>query len=129
MSFVHGKNTTFSIDDSSGSPQDISDYANNIDFPLSADVAEVTGFGDDSKEYIPGLKGATISMDLSWDAAVDAILWGIVGKTGTFSYSPDGGTTTYSGECICTAYTPASAVNDAVKGSASFQVTGDVSRA
>lgn len=128
--FKHGKNTTFSIDDSGGTPRDISEYLNNVNFNPTADTAEVTPFGVDSKGYVPGLKDAQITADVLWDATVDGYLWGILGgDAGTFSYSPDGGTTTYSGECLCTAYSPGSSVSDAVKGSVSFQVTGDVSRA
>ena len=128
MGFVHGKETTFSIDNSAGTPVDMTSYCNSVSFPMDADTAEVSAFGDDSKAYIPGLKGANITIELSWDKTADATLYGIVGKEGTFSYSPDDGTTTYSGECICTGYTPASAVNSAITGSASFIVTGDVSR-
>ena len=129
MSFVHGKNSTFKIDDSGDTLRDISTYVHEASDNFTADVAEVTGFGKDSKEYIAGLKDGTISLSLNWDAIVDGYLFGIVGVEGDFEYSPDGGTITYSGKCICTAYTPASAVNDNIKGSASFQITGDVSRA
>lgn len=129
MAFVHGKESTFSVDNAADSLTDISAYVSNLNFGRSAEVAEVSAFGDDSKAYISGLKDGQITMDVSWDATVDALLEGILGgDAGDFSYSPDGGTTTYTGDCILIAYTPASAVNDAVKGSATFQITGDVSR-
>jgi hypothetical protein len=126
--FVHGKNTEFSIDDSAGTLRDISDVVNGVNFSPTADTAEVSAFQANSKGYVPGLKDCTFSIEFSWDATVDGYLFGILGKIGSFDYSPDG-TIHYTGEAICTAYTPASAVNDAVKGSASFQVNGDVSRA
>jgi hypothetical protein len=130
MAFVHSKSSTFSIDDSGGTPRDISAYVNNVQFNPSASTADVTALSDTSKAFIAGLKDCTISIEISWDATVDEYLWGILGAAaGTFSYSPDGGTTTYSGECFCTSYTPASAVDNSVKGSATFQVTGTVSRA
>ena len=127
---IHGKNTTFSIDNSAGSPTDISTYCDNVDFPgLSADTAEVSTFTATSKSYVAGLLGGTISISGPWDAVADAILAGIVGKTGTFAYVPGGSTITYSGEAICTAYQVSSALSGAVTFSASFQVTGDVGRA
>jgi hypothetical protein len=84
MAFVHGKTAVFKIDNSGGSLQDISAYCDNVDFPLTSDTAEVTTFGDASKEYIAGLKDATVSISGSWDATADAILAGIVGVAGTF---------------------------------------------
>ena len=129
MAFVHGKNSTFSIDDSGGVVRNISAYLSNINFSPSADTAEVTGFGDANKKYIPGLKDGQITADVTWDSVVDGYLYGILGAAeGDFDYSPDG-TIHYTGKCICTAYNPASAVNDAVKGSVTFQITGAAGRA
>jgi len=126
---IHGKDTTFSIDNSAGSPTDISEYCNNVDFPgLNADVAETTGFTAGSKSFVPGLKNGTFSISGAWDAVVDAVLAGIVGKEGTFSYVPAGGTVTYAGEAICTAYQVSSPIGGAATFSASFQITGDVER-
>jgi hypothetical protein len=126
----HGKNTEISLDNASGVPTDISQYCDNVDFPgLNADTAEVTTFGSDSKEYVPGLKGGTFSISGPFDETVDAVLAGIVGKEGSFSYVPGGGTVTYSGEAICTGYNIQSGIGGAVTYSANFQITGDVGRA
>ena len=129
MAFVHGKNSTFKLDTSGGVLTDLTEYISNVNFPLSADTAEVTTFGSNSKKYIAGLKDCQFTVDFVWDATLDGYFFALLGApAGTFEYSPDGGTTEYSGEAILTAYNPASATNDAVKGSATFQVTGDVSR-
>lgn len=129
MAFVHGKAATFSVDDSGGTPRNISTYLSNINFNPTADTAEVSSFGDTNKKYIPGLKDGQITADVNWDATVDGYLYGILGGAeGDFDYSPDG-TIHYTGKCICTAYNPASAVNDAIKGSVTFQITGPVGRA
>lgn len=126
---LHGKDTTFSIDNSAAAPTDISEYCDSVDFPaLSADTEEVSTFGATSKSYIAGLLGGTISISGPWDATPDAVLFGIVGKTGTFSYKPGGGVVTYSGECICTSYQISSPMGK-VTFSASFTITGDVGRA
>jgi hypothetical protein len=131
MAFVHGKTAEFQIDNSGGSLTDISAYCDNVDFPLTADTAEVTTFGDASKEYIGGLKDATISISGSWDATADGVLAGIIGLTGSFQYGPagtTGGNIKYTGECICTSYNVTAPVGDKVSFSAEFQVTGDVTR-
>jgi len=131
MAFVHGKTAEFQIDNSGGSLTDISAYCDNVDFPLTADTAEVTTFGDASKEYIGGLKDATISISGSWDATADGVLAGIIGLAGSFQYGPagtTGGNIKYTGECICTSYNVTAPVGDKVSFSAEFQVTGDVTR-
>lgn len=131
MPFVHGKTADFRIDNSGGSLTDISAYCDNVDFPLTADTAEVTTFGDSSKEYIAGLKDATISISGSWDATADGVLAPIVGVAGSFQYGPagtTGGNIKFTGECICTGYTVTAPVGDKVSFSAEFQVTGAVTR-
>lgn len=132
MPFVHGKSADFRIDNSGGSLTDISAYCDSVDFPITADTAEVTTFGDSSKEYVVGLKDATISISGSWDATADAVLAAIVGgAAGSFQYGPAGSTATnikYTGECICTSYQVNAPVGDKVTFSAEFQVTGNVTR-
>lgn len=131
MPFVHGKSAVFKIDDSGGVLRDISAYCDNIDFPLTADTAEVTTFGDSSKEYVAGLKDATISISGSWDATADGYLAGIQAAIGTFEYGPAGsagGAVKYTGECICTGYNVTAPVGDKVSFSAEFQVSGAVTR-
>lgn len=131
MAFVHGKTAVFKIDNSGGSLQDISSYCDSIDFPQTADTAEVSTFGVSSKAYVAGLKDSTISISGSWDSAADAILAAIVGLTGTFEYGPAGSTAglvKFTGEAICTSYSTSAPVGDKVSFSAEFQVTGNVTR-
>jgi hypothetical protein len=133
MPFVHGKTAVFKVDNSAGSLQDISAYCDNVDFPITADTAEVTVFSNSSKAYVAGLKDATISISGSWDSAADAILAGIVGlsSTSTFEYGPagsTGGLVKFTGECLCTSYNVTAPVGDKVSFSAEFQVTGNVTR-
>ena len=130
MAFVHGKTAVFKIDNSAGSLQDISAYCDSVDFPMTMDTAEVTTFGDSSKEYLAGLKDATISISGSWDATADAILAALT-TAGTFEYGPAGsasGAVKYTGEAILTGYTVNAPVGDKVSFSAEFQVTGAVTR-
>ena len=129
MPFVHSKNSKFLLDTSGGTLTDLSTYVNNVNLPLNVDTAEVSTFGSNSKQYVVGLKDCQFTVELNYDSVVDGYFFALLGApAGTFNYKPDG-TINYSGEAFLVAYTPASAVNDAVKGSATFQVTGDVGRA
>jgi hypothetical protein len=129
MAFTHGKNSDFLLDTSAGALTDLTAYVHNVNFPISADTADVSTFGTSSKQYVVGLKDCQFTVELNYDATVDGYLFALLGAAaGTFNYKPDG-TIVYSGEAFLINYTPASAISDAVKGSATFQVTGDVGRA
>lgn len=133
MPFVHGRTTDFRIDNSGGVLTDISAYCDNVDFPQVVETAETTTFGDASKDYIVGLRDATISIGGKWDAVLDAVLAPILGQAASvsFQYGPAGSTLTnikYTGECFCTSYQVTGAVGDVVTFSAEFQVTGAVTR-
>lgn len=138
MPFVHGKVSVFKLDNSAGSLQDLSAYCDSVDFPQTLETAEVTTFGDNAKEYIVGLADSTLSVSGSWDPTLDAHMSGVLAAmaagtqtTATFEYGPEGSAATkvkYTGECIITSYSGASAVADKVTFSAEFQVTGAVTR-
>ena len=133
MAFVHGSDSSFKLDNGSGSLTDISTYVNNVDFPETADVAETTTLGSSNKSYIVGLKDATISLSGLWDATADAIFGAVVGQSATlsFEYSPEGtasGKVNYTREAIMTNYSIGSPVGDVVGYSADLQVSGAVTR-
>ena len=107
MAFVHGKDSKFKLDNSSGSLTDISSYVNNVDFPETADVAETSALGSSNKSFVVGLKDATIGLTGLWDSTADAIFGAVVGQSATlsFEYSPEGtasGKVKYTGEAIMT---------------------------
>ena len=97
--------------------------------------------GDDAHEFLAdGLKNATFSATFKGDyaaAAVDDTLATIYDATSTVTFAllPNGGTPStsnpeYSGACILTDYTPITgSVGDLATTPASFQVSGDVTRA
>lgn len=133
MAFVHGKNTVFKVDNSSGSLTDISSYVSDVSLARSVDTAETTTFGASDKTYIVGLRDANFSVSGKWDATVDAHLNGILGQSSTvsFEYGPEGstaGNTKFTGEAILTGFDRSSTVSDAATFSANFQVTGAVTR-
>lgn len=131
--FRHGKAAVFKIDDSGGTLRDISNTLNSVSFPREAEVLETTSFGSSDRTYIVGFKNGTISIEGSFDATYDGYLAGILGQTATvsFEYGPEGSTSTYTkytGECILTSYETSAGVGDVVNFSASFQISGAVTR-
>lgn len=130
--FRHGKNTSFKIDNSGGTPVDISDTLNSVSFPRDAEVVETTSFGSNDRTYIVGFQNGTFSVDGTFDATTDGVLAGILGAgEGTFEYGPEGTASTrikYTGEAILTSLEVSGGVGDAVSYSAAFQISGAVTR-
>ncbi len=130
--FVHGKSTFFSLDDTSGSVRTISDVLDNVDFPETIETAETTAFGASAKSYIVGLTDATISLSGKWDATVDGyIAGGAEPASRSFVYGPAGngaGNIKYTGEAIVTGYSVSNPVGDVVTFSLDLQVTGAITR-
>jgi len=130
--FVHGKSADFSIDDTGGTPRNISNTLTSVDLSESTETGETTAFGSSSKSYVVGLEDATISISGIFDATVDSYLKGgaepasrtfIVGPAGS-----TGGNVKYTGECIMTSYAISPPVGDTVTFSADFQCTGAITR-
>ncbi len=134
MAAVHGKNTYFNLDTQAGSPTDLSAYCDNLDFSQALDTAETTVFGNSAKAYIAGLQDGTFSVSGPFDPTLDAHMTAIMAShpaSLTFIYGPQGSTggqRRYTGECILTDYSPGSPVGDKASFSASFQITGTVTR-
>ena len=129
--FVHGKATNFSLDDTGGTSRDISDTLTSVDFPETIDTAETTAFGATSKSYIVGLRDATISVSGLWDATIDGYIIGTEPATRTFIFGPAGSTSgyvKYTGECILTNYAVSNPVGDVVTYSLDLQCTAGVTR-
>jgi hypothetical protein len=132
-SFKHGKNTVFKLDNSGGSLTDISNVLNNVDFPRETEILETTSFGSGYRTYVVGFQNATVSIEGTWDATVDAHLAGVLGQDATlsFEYGPEGSTTgaiKYTGEAYLTKYDTKGAVGEVVSFSAELQVSGAVTR-
>lgn len=135
MAFGHGSKGVFKITDSGAALRDISSFVTNVQFPHEADVAEVSVLGNVAKQFVVGLKNGTFSVDGNYDVTVDGYLIGILGLAGSpgqaFEYDPAGtgtGMPKYTGNAILTAYNISTSVSDAQKWTATFQITGDVTR-
>lgn len=131
MAKYHGKAGFFSID-----AADLSAYITDISLEEPIDTAETTTMGQDAKTYVEGMSDATIAISGVWDDTAatgpDAILSGLK-TTGAnaFVYGPSGDTTgmvEYTGNAILTNYARTTPVADVVSFTASFQVTGPVTR-
>lgn len=133
MAFVHGKSTTFTIQDSSGTERDISAFCTSVTFSQEGETSEVTVFTKSSKDYLAGLKDATVSIEGKYDSVVDGYLNGILGHATlkTFKFGPEGNATgkiQYTGSCICTSFEADSPLDDAAGFSSEFQVSGAITR-
>jgi hypothetical protein len=90
--------------------------ANSVSIDYSAAAQDDTAFGDTTKSSIGGLKDWTIKVDINQDyanAAVDSILFPLVGTTVSFEIRPTSsavGTSNpkYTGTGLITAYNPIS---------------------
>jgi hypothetical protein len=127
MSAVHGSNSYVSIDG-----DDVSVYLDTATLDKMVETAEVTAFGDDDKEYIPGLRDSTISGGGHWDATGDgfvadwddgAVVAVIVGPAGSAS-----GMVEYTFNAILTSYNVDMPVGGRVGFSFSLQRTGATGR-
>ena len=129
--FAHGKCAVFKINDGS-TLRDISDVVNSSALSRSAETAEVTALGNNSKAYIPGLKDATISIEGMADVTTSGYLNGVLGVSTAWEFYPAGtaaGQVKYSGNGILTSLETSAEVGGAVSISGEVQVTGDVTRA
>lgn len=131
--FRHGKNTVFKLDNAGGTLTDISTVLNSVSFPRETEILETTSFGSSYRTYVVGFQNATISIEGSYDATVDAHLAGVLGQDATlsFEYGPEGSTAgqvKYTGEAYLTSFETSGGVGDIVSFSAELQVSGAVTR-
>lgn len=136
MTFVHGKDIAFSLDDAAGTLRNVKIYLNQVSgLPGGRALSEVTAFGDQGTRNIPGLSNVTFSiaghLDRTASTGIGIVLEGLrtATATATFEYGPEGGATgklKYSGECWLTEFTIDAAVAEKVPVAATFQVDGVV---
>lgn len=136
MAFTAGKGYKVKI----GS-DDVSAYLTNVSQPLTKDALETTTMGDSARDYIEGLRNATISLSGRWDGggatAIDGVLHTAYANSSlvTFSLNPTGTATFsasapgYTGSMIVTNYEHSAAFDGVVSFSATLQVSGAVTRA
>lgn len=136
MSFVHGKDIAFQLDDAAGTLRNIKIYLNQVSgLPGGRGLSETTAFGDQGTRNIPGLATVTFSisghLDRTATTGVGIVLEGLrtASATSSFEYGPEGNASTklkYTGECWLTEFTIDAAVADRVPVAATFAVDGVV---
>ena len=138
MATPHGKKSGFAIENASTSLTNLGAFVASVDFPRTVDTAEVTGFNstNNTKKYVPGNADATVSIEGPWDrATVDATLSGILSAEKELRVWP-GGTTVatgtnfvqYKANAVMTGYNVTAGVDNAVRYTADFQLTGTITR-
>lgn len=140
MAKIHGKKAKFWLVDHGGTERDLSNYLNSIDFPMTGDTAETSGFGDEDKTFVVGLKSRTIrgaGLNSYSNNEPDHVLAALVGggangtATPVFKWAPGGSATGlvyYTGSCIITNYSPGAQIGAAQAFTFDAQVTGSVTR-
>ena len=137
--FYHGRNTFFTIADSSGTVYNLSPVLKQVNFPVTLDTPETTAFGSTTKSYVVGIKDAKFSCSGMYAPSADNVLQGIFGfaTARAFQYGPQGPDTAsggadanirYIGSAFLTNYSVTGAVGDMVGFSCDFQVSGTVTR-
>lgn len=130
MSLIHGKKTVFTVDGT-----DLSAYTNTSEFGKTTDTHDTSAYGDDAKEYSPGLNDATFTCGGHYDSTAStgprAKLNSVYAGNAAVALlrQPEGaggGLPQDSFNAILTSYVETNPVGDYIMWSADFQVTGDV---
>jgi len=137
MSFYHGKNQTFKLDNAAGTLQTLTTYVDGVDLDTGVDMGETTTANAEDKTFVSGQAEHDLSITGKWDDTTttgpDAILQGLAGNetSSTFEWGPGGSTTgkvKYTGECFMTGYKRSAPVGGVVTYTADFKITGAVTR-
>ncbi|WWT39951.1 hypothetical protein [Microcystis phage Mae-JY09] len=119
--FTHGKAARVFMED-----LNLSDYMRSVSVPAEADVAESSTFGADWKQYVVGLRDATISgegiFDVTEDAAlIDSITVGGRSKWQVYFAGDAVGSPGRGLDCDTTGYEPSADIGDVVMWSVEAQ--------
>lgn len=132
MAFRHGKNGDVSVDGTS-----LTAFCDSQSLSISNDTSETTVFGLAWKTFLEGMASGQFEIGGNYDPTTttgpaDKLFNLIGGGAVTVILYPggnDAGQLSYSASAILTAYNETAGVADAVKFTASFQVTGAVTQA
>lgn len=115
----------------------ISDHANKVELPITAEALETTAFGATYKSRVGGLKDGMVNITLFNDfsaSQLDSIMWPLIGLVKTFAVRTTSASTSstnpaYTGSLLITGWTPLSgSVGQLVAVDMSYPTSGSVSR-
>lgn len=128
MAFVHGKGSKVTI-----GGDDLSAFANNVEFSRGADTHDVTTFGKNSKVFAGGLKEGTCTVEGVYDNTADtgpgAVLRPLLGTEAVLIWQPEGtgtGKPTFTVDAVVSSYVETAPVADMVTWSCELQLSDDV---
>lgn len=137
MAFEHGKNAKFHLDITGGTLTDFSESLDNVNFSAQKELADVTSFGDNDREFIVGLRNASFDISGHFDDESDHVTNQVLAlythdsnTNYSFEYGPGGssaGDIKITGDCIVTGLQISSNVGDKVSFNFTAQVTGGIS--
>ena len=127
MAFQHGKNAYLSIDGN-----DVTAYCDTQSMDRAIALAETTVFGNDDATSIAGVRTHTIQIGGPWDPTMDGYMVAADdGSSVAFVLGPEGNTSgdyQYSGSAFISNYNWQATPGGRVGWSASFTVSGAVTR-
>lgn len=107
-----------------------SSFASAYEVAQGVDPVDISGFGEGSKNYTPGMQTAKITADMFWDKAANSVHAALkTPTTGYVSILPEGytlGNPSISMPFMQANYSPKAAVTDAIKvGTINFESYGN----
>lgn len=136
MAFKAGTVTFVALDNTAGTPTNLSPYADNFAWPQSVTTLDTSTFGTAAKSSITGLTdGDTVTMSGPLDVTLHSHLAAIKAaqaagsSTSTIQWGPGGsvsGQAKISAECWVTGYNVSVGVSGRAEYQCSLQVTGAV---
>lgn len=136
MAVPHGSQAAFSLDNSSGSPTDLSGYGAEITLSPEIMLHDTTVFGAVAHAKVPGLKDCKFTVTFMNDPTLQTHLINLyvaqtpgVVTTWSFIIGPQGTTSGFrkiTGECLLSGFPIDVKVDDIEKIQASFEVTGSL---
>jgi hypothetical protein len=137
MAKMSGKGAIITLDDSAGTPRIISGDVVSYTIESKANAEDVTGFGEGSQNFVPGMRVISVTLDVNWNTLADTGAWtvirGIIGSatSKTLVIQPEGSGLALTGEYMCegVSVSGAAAGSPIKLGSVKFSVMGAVAPA
>jgi hypothetical protein len=111
MAKVTSKSAVVAVDDSAGSPQTISGDVQSYTIEFTVNPEDVTGFGEGSQNFTPGLQVNKLTLNCLWNTAATTgaytVIRGTIGQAAsiTVSVTPEAAGPVFSGEFMCAGIT------------------------